>query len=239
MYDRSKRVLIISDQATPPELNNTLSTQGYESKVANSAREGLELFEVEQFDHVVLNLGGQDSGLMGLIRCTREKSPASSLVVVADGGGVTNPLEALQAGADDFLIPPFSVSELVARLEAASLRSDRNQNRLEVGPIRMDLTRRQVSRDERSIQLTPTEFRILEILLRNHGRVVTRKMLCEFLWNPEWEGVTNVIEVHINRLRSKLNQDGAPQMIHTVRGSGYVLRANGTTSPRLATAEHA
>jgi two-component system OmpR family response regulator/two-component system copper resistance phosphate regulon response regulator CusR len=95
---------------------------------------------------------------------------------------------------------------------------------MEIGPLKMDLTNRTVSRSSRPISLTPTEFRILEILLRNQGKVVTRRMLCEFLWNPDWEGVTNVIEVHINRLRSKLNHNGEPQLIHTIRGSGYVLR---------------
>ena len=128
-------------------------------------------------------------------------------------------------GADDFLIKPFAQVELNARVEAAVIRSrTRPRSILEIGPIVMNLTSRKMTYYGENIPLTPTEFRILEILSRNQGKTVTRRMLCEFLWNPDWEGVTNVIEVHINRLRTKLREQSQEQVIYTVRGSGYALR---------------
>jgi two-component system OmpR family response regulator/two-component system copper resistance phosphate regulon response regulator CusR len=93
-----------------------------------------------------------------------------------------------------------------------------------VGPLRLDLTNRRVTREDRDIDLTPTEFSLLEFLMRYAGQVVTRKMLCEHLWDADWEGVTNVIEVHINRLRSKVDKGFAEPLIQTVRGRGYALR---------------
>jgi two-component system OmpR family response regulator/two-component system copper resistance phosphate regulon response regulator CusR len=147
------------------------------------------------------------------------------VLVLTALGSVDDRVTGLNSGADDYLIKPFAFPELTARLEAISRRSvARPSTSLTVGPLKLDLTTRRVTRDSKEIALTPTEFSLLEYLMRYHGQVVTRKMLCEHLWDADWEGVTNVIEVHINRLRSKVDRDYDQPLIHTVRGRGYVLR---------------
>jgi two-component system OmpR family response regulator/two-component system copper resistance phosphate regulon response regulator CusR len=114
----------------------------------------------------------------------------------------------------------------LARLSVITRRSLQNSaQQLSVGPLSLDLSTRRVLRDGKEIELTPTEFSLLEFLMRNAGQVVTRKMICEHLWDANWEGVTNVIEVHINRLRAKIDRDFATTLLHTVRGRGYVLRS--------------
>jgi two-component system OmpR family response regulator/two-component system copper resistance phosphate regulon response regulator CusR len=119
-------------------------------------------------------------------------------------GSIDDRVKGLNAGADDYLVKPFAFAELLARLEAISRRSkDRPGTTLEAGPLALDLATRCVTRDGAEVSLTPTEFSLLEYLMRYAGQVVTRKMLCEHLWEADWEGVTNVVEVHINRLRGK------------------------------------
>jgi two-component system OmpR family response regulator/two-component system copper resistance phosphate regulon response regulator CusR len=141
-------------------------------------------------------------------------------------GSVDERVAGLKAGADDYVVKPFAFPELLARLEAVHRRTaDRPAAIMHVGPMTLDLATRRVDRAGQDIDLTPTEFSILEMLLRFSGQVVTRKMLCEHIWDAEWEGLTNVIEVHIKRLRDKLAAAGEADLIRTVRGRGYAARA--------------
>ncbi|MFK7736583.1 MAG: response regulator transcription factor [Pirellulaceae bacterium] len=159
------------------------------------------------------------------VRSLRDIAPDKRIVVLTPREARQQRLEAIEAGADDFIFSPIQISELESRIEVLEARRRaRLGTLLSYGPLKMDLSLRRVERNGRQIALTPTEFRILEILLRQHEQIVTRRMLCESLWNPDWEGVTNVIEVHINRLRTKLNRDENTELIHTVRGQGYTLR---------------
>jgi len=142
-------------------------------------------------------------------------------------GSVDDRVKGLKAGADDYLVKPFAFPELIARLEAICRRIlDRPSTTLTAGPLTLDLTNRRATRGGEEINLTPTEFSLLEFLMRYAGQVVTRKMLCEHLWESDWEGVTNVVEVHINRLRGKIDKGFDEQLIQTVRGRGYVLRTS-------------
>lgn len=159
------------------------------------------------------------------VRSLRDNAPNKRILVLTPREAKQQRLEAIEAGADDFIFSPIQISELESRIEVLEARRRARQGtQLSYGPLKMDLSLRRVEREGRQIALTPTEFRILEILLREHEQIVTRRMLCESLWNPEWEGVTNVIEVHINRLRTKLNRHEKVELIHTVRGQGYTLR---------------
>ncbi|MCA9188029.1 MAG: response regulator transcription factor, partial [Planctomycetales bacterium] len=127
---------------------------------------------------------------------------------------------------DDYLVKPFAFAELLARIEALSRRVERSVSyELQEGPLTLDLRTRRVTREGKDIELTPTEFNLLEFLMRNANKAVTRRMLCEHLWDANWEGVTNVIEVHINRLRSKVDRGFDTPLIQTVRGIGYAFRA--------------
>jgi two-component system, OmpR family, response regulator len=133
----------------------------------------------------------------------------------------------LSAGADDYLVKPFAFPELLARLQAICRRAQtKPPTTLTAGPLTLDLTNRRVTRGGIEVVLTPTEFSLLELLMRYAGQVVTRKMLCEHLWESDWEGVTNVVEVHINRLRGKMDRGFDESLIQTVRGRGYILRAS-------------
>jgi two-component system OmpR family response regulator/two-component system copper resistance phosphate regulon response regulator CusR len=142
-------------------------------------------------------------------------------------GAVDDRVEGLKAGADDYVVKPFALVELTARLEAVCRRTaSRPPAVMNAGPLSLDLATRRVTRDGREIELTPTEFSLMELLMRYAGHIVTRRMLCEHLWETNWEGATNVIEVHINRLRGKLDKGHTESVIQTVRGRGYALRAS-------------
>jgi len=137
---------------------------------------------------------------------------------------VPDKLEGFEAGADDYLVKPFAMDELLARIEAVHRRTaDKPAMQLEVGPLHLNLANQRLTLAGRSADLTPTEFSILELLMRFHGQVVTRKMLCEHVWGFDWDGPTNVIEVHINRLRGKIDKGRKASFIRTVRGRGYAL----------------
>jgi two-component system, OmpR family, response regulator len=226
-------ILVIEDD---PILNRALTQaltdQGYECESVDSGKAAVAKVQAKPFPVILLDLALTDETGLGVLRCLREADENANIIVLTPLEFRQERLSALSHGADDFVIKPFSMAEVRARVDAAFVKSrTRPKTLLDVGPLTMDLASRKVQRGDRELQLTPTEFRVLEILMRNQGKVVTRRMLCEHLWDPDWEGVTNVIEVHINRLRSKINNNTDSQMIFTVRGSGYTLRYEPEASP--------
>jgi len=135
-------------------------------------------------------------------------------------------VKGLEGGADDYLVKPFAFSELLARVHAITRRNEmREATKLRLADLEMDLIRRTVTRGGKSIDLQPQEFRLLEFLLRNAGRVVTRTMLLEHVWDLHFDPRTNIVETHVSRLRSKIGRGFERELIHTQRGVGYVLRA--------------
>ena len=165
-----------------------------------------------------------ESGL-SLLERLRGAGIRTPVVVLTALGSVDDRVTGLTRGADDYLVKPFAMAELLARIEAVCRRAGTKPSPvLQAGDLLLDLPTRRVTSGGVEIDLTPTEFSILEMLMRHAGQVVTRKMLCEQLWESDWEGTTNVIEVHINRLRTKLQRGSKEPLIHTVRGRGYVLR---------------
>jgi two-component system OmpR family response regulator/two-component system copper resistance phosphate regulon response regulator CusR len=162
-----------------------------------------------------------------ILREARREGVRTPVIVLTALGTVPNKLEAFEAGADDYLVKPFSMDELMARVEAVHRRaSHRPAMELSVGPLHLSLANKRVSVDDRSVDLTPTEFSMLELLMRYQGQVVTRKMLCEHVWGFDWDGPTNVIEVHINRLRGKIDRGRAESLVRTIRGRGYALASD-------------
>ena len=148
------------------------------------------------------------------------------VIVLTALGSVEERVNGLNAGADDYVVKPFALVELMARIEAVCRRTaTRPPAVMQAGQLTLDLATRRVTRADSEIELTPTEFSLLELLMRYAGHIVTRRMLCEHLWDTDWEGTTNVIEVHINRLRGKLDKGFDESVIQTVRGRGYALRA--------------
>ncbi|MFM7250645.1 MAG: response regulator transcription factor [Planctomycetaceae bacterium] len=175
-------------------------------------------------DVVVLDLMLPKIGGLDVLRAARRGGVKTPVIVLTAMGAVPQKLEGFEAGADDYLVKPFAIDELLARVEAIHRRSaSRPAMEVEAGPLQLSLATKRVTIGGRSIDLTPTEFSILELLVRYNGQVVTRKMLCEHVWGFDWEGPTNVIEVHINRLRGKIDRGRGDSFIQTVRGRGYAL----------------
>lgn len=220
-------LLCVEDDALlGKSLQRGLTEQGHCCQWARSGRKGLELAATQKFDAVVLDLMLPDLAGLEVLAQLRAQGIRTPVIILTALGSVAERVAGLDAGADDYLVKPFEFPELIARLHAVCRRSGTaSGSSLAVGPVTLDLALRRVTREGREIELTPTEFSLLEFLMRNAGQVVTRRMLCEHLWESHWEGVTNVIEVHINRLRNKVDRAFATPLIHTVRGRGYVLRA--------------
>ena len=221
-------VLVIEDDAVLGKaLQRGLNEAGHECEWIRDGEKGLQEACSQRFDTMILDL--MLPGLSGLeiMKELRGQGIRTPVLILTALGTVEERVAGLNAGADDYLLKPFAFTELMARLEAICRRAkDRPASQLKVGPLALDLTNRRVSRGENELNLTPTEFSVLELLMRYAGQVVTRKMLCEHLWESDWEGVTNVVEVHINRLRGKIDRGYDEPLIQTVRGRGYVLRAS-------------
>lgn len=228
------KVLVVEDDPVLGKaLQQGLQEAGHQCSWARAGDRGLKEILAMSADVILLDLmlpGMSGLDVLAEVRATGIHTP---VIVVSALGSVDERVAGLEKGADDYLVKPFAFAELLARLQAVTRRTMATQSqRAEVGPLSLDLSLRRVSRNGNEIELTPTEFSLLEFLMRHEGQVVTRKMLCEHLWDADWEGVTNVIEVHINRLRGKIDRGFDEPLLHTVRGRGYVLRAVGerTTS---------
>ena len=185
------------------------------------AREGG--YDVWVVDRMLPGLDG-----LSLIRVLRSEGIGTPVLVLSALGEVDDRVEGLRAGGDDYLVKPFAFAELLARLEALARRAEGDQEagvtRLKVGDLEMALLSREVRRAGRIIGLHPREFRLLEYLMRHAGQVVTRTMLLEKVWDYHFDPQTNVIDVHISRLRAKIDKDFDPPLLHTVRGAGYMLK---------------
>jgi two-component system OmpR family response regulator len=221
------RALIVEDD---PELNSYLAKglreSGFVVEVSHDGKDGLYRATTEEFDVVVMDrmLPGLD-GLAALrtLRSSGNEVPVLILSALAD---VDDRVEGLRAGGDDYMTKPFAFSELAARLEALMRRprASAEVTFLSVADLSMNLLTREVKRQEQVLDLQPREFQLLEYLMRHAGQVVTRTMLLENVWGYHFDPQTNVIDVHISRLRAKIDRDFDRVLLHTVRGAGYSLR---------------
>lgn len=219
-------ILIIEDDAVLGRaLRQGLEESGHACEWCRNGQRGLEEALTQQSDVIVLDRLLPDLPGIDVLQRLRSQGIRTPVLILTALGSIDERVQGLQRGADDYLVKPFAFPELLARLAAITRRSlQRTSQQLETGPLSLDLGTRRVFRDGREISLTPTEFSLLEFLMRNSGQVVTRKMLCEHLWQADWEGVTNLIEVHVNRLRAKIDREFETSLLQTVRGRGYVLR---------------
>ena len=208
-------------------LSKGLLEAGHHCVWVKNGKQGLDQILSQRFDVIVLDLLLPEIPGLKVLQEIRAAGVRTPILLLTALGRVEDRVTGLKAGADDYLVKPFAFSELMARLEAVCRRTvDRPPAVTTAGDLRIDLTTRRLQKGSLEIDLTPTEFSILEFLMRHAGQVVTRRMLCEHLWEADWEGTTNVIEVHINRIRKKLDEDGSTSIIQTVRGRGYALRAS-------------
>lgn len=223
-----RMLLLEDDQETRDYLARGLNELGHHVIVESEGKAALARTLAEAFDILVLDR--MVPGLDGLtvLRLARDAGNQSPAIILSAMSGIEDRVAGLEGGADDYLIKPFAFAELAARLGALARRpppGERTESPivLRVGSIELDLVRRTVKRSGRSIDLQPREFSLLEYLLRNPDRLVTRTMLLDRVWNFGFDPKTNIVETHMSRLRTKLNEGGADNLIRTIRGSGYMI----------------
>lgn len=221
------RVLVIEDDPeTLDFIVQGLEQSGHVVDKAENGREGLVLALSKGHDAIVLDRMLPELDGLSIVKTLRSEGHRTPVLVLSALGEVADRVEGLRGGGDDYLVKPFAFSELLARLDAL-VRRGRDQapeTRLRVSDLEMDLLARTVKRSGKPISLQPREFRLLEVLMRHSGQVVTRTMLLESVWDYHFDPQTNVIDVHVSRLRSKIDKGFDPPLLHTVRGVGYVLR---------------
>jgi two-component system, OmpR family, response regulator len=221
------RVLLIEDdQETAKEIVAELQSRGFDVDWAATGIEGLDMARADGADVMVVDrlLPGIDG--LTIIEQVRKQKITKPVLVLSALGAVDDRVRGLRAGGDDYLTKPFALIELVARLEALLRRpNDSRETTLRVGPLELDLLQRTARRGHRAIDLLPREFRLLEYMMRRKDQLLTRAMLFEEVWNYNFVPRSNLVDVHMGRLRRKVDIPDEPPMIHNLRGEGFVLRA--------------
>jgi two-component system OmpR family response regulator len=225
------RILLVEDDAEVARfVRKGLQETGHVVEHAGNGRDGLFLAASEQFDILVLDRmlpGGVDG--VRLVETLRGQGNRTPVLFLSALSAVDERVKGLKAGGDDYLVKPFAFAELLARVEALARRPtiDAPTTRLRIADLEMDLLSRTVTRGGKRIEIQPREFRLLEHLLRHAGQVVTRTMLLEKVWDYHFDPQTNVIDVHVSRLRQKVDKGFDKPLIHTVRNAGYMIRSEG------------
>jgi two-component system OmpR family response regulator len=220
------KILLLEDDAnTAAYISKGLEEEGHTVDHIPDGRDALgpairESYDVIILDRMLPNLDG-----LAIIKAIRGAGCRVPVLFLTALGGVDDRVEGLDAGGDDYLVKPFAFSELLARVNALARRphTKGEETRLKVGDLEVDLVSRRVSRGGDTIDLQPREFRLLEVLVRNQGRILTRTMLLERVWSFHFDPKTSVVETHISRLRAKIDKPYGRELIHTIRGSGYTV----------------
>lgn len=220
------RVLLIEDDPSIRQfVSRGLKEESHVVDVATDGEEGLFLALSKDYDAVVLDLmlPKRDGG--EVLREMRARGTETPVIALTARDAVSDKVRLLDDGVDDYMTKPFSLSELSARLRALSRRArSAAQNTVTVGDLEIDPVTRSVRRAGRPIELTAKEFSLLFFLAQHEGRVLTRRIIAEHVWDEQFQSFSNVIDVHLNRLRKKIDQGFGPRLLHTIRGVGYVLR---------------
>jgi two-component system OmpR family response regulator len=225
-----KILLIEDDKETAAHIVYALERDGHEVRVYHDGLDGLESARTGGFAALIVDrmLPGLDG--LSLVRQLRDEGNLTPVLFLTTMSGMNDRVEGLQGGGDDYLAKPFAFPELLARIHAITRRgarvADSEPVRLRAADLEMDLIRRTVHRGGTPIELQAQEFRLLEFLLRHAGQVVTRTMLLENVWDLHFNPRTNIVETHMSRLRGKVDRGHGGELIHTVRGAGYTLRAD-------------
>ena len=223
------RLLLVEDDVDAAEyVLRGLREAGFTVDHASDGRDGLFKATEVPYDLVIADRMLPYLDGLSLVSVLRQNGNQVPVLILSALGSVDDRVAGLKAGGDDYLTKPFSFSELLARIEARLRRSQTvpDRSRLHVADLEMDLLSRRVARGGREIDLTAKEFQLLEVLLRRAGQVVTRTMLLEAVWDFNFDPHTNVVDVHVSRLRRAVDRDFARPLIHTVRGAGYMLNAS-------------
>lgn len=223
-----KLLLVEDDERTAEYIRRGLGELGHSVNLAADGVEGLTAAVSGVHDAIILDRNLPQIDGLHVLSALRSRGDQTPILLLSALGQVDDRIAGLRAGADDYLAKPFSFQELVARLEAIVRRGGTREDApatLKVGGLSLDLLSRTAARGRRTIELSNKEFQILEYLMRHSGQVVTRTMLTEAVWDYSFNPGTNVIDVHVSRLRAKIDGDGEASMIRTIRGAGYRLDA--------------
>jgi len=222
------RLLLVEDDLSIQGfLSRALVEAGFQVDVAGNAKTGQMKALEGVHDAFIVDLGLPDMDGLDLIARCRAQGSSAPVLILSARRSVDERVRGLEQGGDDYLTKPFALAELLARLRNLLRRAyvpQSESTRLQVGDLHLDLVRHEARRGDHPLQLTPQEFSLLEYLCRNAGRVVTRTMILDHVWRMRIDPATNVVDVHIYRLRGKVDPNGLPPLIHTIRGVGYVLK---------------
>ncbi len=219
------RVLIVDGETAIAEfLAHSLAGVGYQVACVPHGGEALSRLSSEQFDLLLVEAHLADMPGLTLVEKIRQRKGDLPIVMAGNGSSVEDRVRGLDAGADDFITKPFALVELQARMKAVLRRSKPAQERLQVGDLILDCARRKASRNGRHVDLAPREYDILEYLMRNCGQNLSRTMIVQHVWEKDYDGLTNIVDVYIRHLRTKLDEGYDVKLIQTVRGVGYSIR---------------
>jgi DNA-binding response OmpR family regulator len=216
------RILLVEDeQSVAAFILKGLQEEAYAVDHAGDGVAGLRMAEEETYDAIILDVSLPELDGLSLCRKLRAQGVATPVLMLTARAAVPDRVRGLDSGADDYLTKPFAFDELLARLRALLRRRRDPLLELQVGPLRIDVLARRVTAGAQAVELRPKEYAILEYLMRNPGRILSRTQILENVWGYEFNPNTNLVDVHVKSLRQKLAEGGAPDVIHTVRGSGY------------------
>jgi len=221
------RILVLEDDSKIASfVVNGLRQSGFAVDHTSSGEEGLYLASTVPYDAAVVDIMLPHRDGLSVIEEMRRKNIATPVIILSARRSVDDKIKGLSTGSDDYLTKPFAFSELLARIQALIRRasSPTKSDQLQVGNLKLDLIKREVSRSEETLELQPREFALLEYLMRNAGRVVSKTMILEHVWDYSFDPQTNVVDVLVCRLRNKVDRNFDVKMIHTIRGVGYVLK---------------
>jgi len=222
------RILIVEDDSTIAHfIKKGLQEEGFAVDHAANGEDGLHMALTEPYDAAILDIMLPKIDGLTVLERMRERGATTPVIILSAKRSLDDRIKGLQSGGDDYLTKPFAFSELVARLKALIRRSTgtAEPTTLTAGDLKIDLLTREVTRGDATIELQPKEYALLEFLLRNRGRVVSKTMIIEHVWNYNFDPETNVVEARICRLRDKIDKGHEPKLIQTIRGAGYVLKA--------------
>ncbi len=222
------KLLVVEDDLRSSNfIQRGLREYGHVVDHAENGKDGLFLAASGKYDALIVDRMLPELDGLSIVKMLRATDNHVPVLFLTAMGGIDDRVEGLQSGADDYLVKPFALAELVARIGALTRRPPMSatQTTLEVGDLKMDLLKRIVTRGGKPIELQPQEFKLLEYLLRSEGRIVTRTMLLENVWDFHFDPQTSVVETHISRLRAKIDKGFEVELLKTIRGAGYSLRA--------------
>ncbi len=220
------KILVIEDEAKIADLlKRGIENAGYSVDTAETGAVALDLMHGVVYDLIILDLMLPDIDGFELLKKIRNRRMAAPVLILSARDAVNDRVKGLEVGADDYLVKPFAFVELMARIRALLRRGTPTPERVQVGDLVLDCIRRRVTRAGQLIELAPKEFSILEYMMRNQGRPLSRTMIVEHVWDLDYDGLTNIVDVYIRHLRGKIDDRFPKKMIQTVRGVGYLLEA--------------